>query len=186
MGRRLVPGTADYWALFDGFEHTAFRLETLQDYVADEDEPLRRFLAGEAPPHDPAKDRWVARIRAAQASGKLMQRVHIVTEPLTDYLRYELAWSYAPNVAAGEDIRILPVAAGEWPPGLPTHDYWLFDSRTLLRMEYDADGNYLAAVLVDDSAEIAAACAWRDCALSAATPYTDYMRWHQSELQRAS
>jgi len=35
-----------------------------------------------------------------------------VVEPLTDYLRYELGWSYPPNVKAGEDIRILPAEAG--------------------------------------------------------------------------
>jgi hypothetical protein len=120
VARRLVPGSAGYWELFDNFEHTAYRLETLQYYRADgEAEPLRRFLAGEPQPHDPGKDQWVTRIRAAAAAGKLMQRVHIVTEPLSDYLRYELSWSYAPNVAVGEDIRVIPAAAGTWPAELP-------------------------------------------------------------------
>jgi hypothetical protein len=186
MGRTLVPGGAEYWALFDGFEHTAYRLETLQEYRVDgEAEPLRQFLAGETPPHTPGKERWLGRIRSAVAAGRVMQRVHIVTEPLSDYLRYELGWSYAPNVVAGEDIRIIPVAAGEWPPDLPRHDYWLFDSRTLARMQYD-QGRLMAAELVTDPADIARACAWRDVALDTAVPYTDYTRWHERELQRAS
>lgn len=36
-----------FLALFDSFEHTAFRLETRDAYVEDEEtEPLRAFLAG--------------------------------------------------------------------------------------------------------------------------------------------
>ena len=69
-----------------------------------------------------------------------MQRVHVVVEPLTAYLRYELAWSYTPE--AGEDIRIIPVQTGQWPAGLPGlgGDFWLFDSARLLRMHYDPAG----------------------------------------------
>jgi len=40
--------------------------------------------------------------------GKVFQRVHVVCEPLTDYLRYELGWSYPPNVEAGEEARCCP------------------------------------------------------------------------------
>src|SRR5260370_3848290 len=104
-----------------GFEHTAYRLETLQRYEDDsETVMLRSFLAGEPQPHDHGKEQWTARITAAVASGRRMQRVHVVVEPVSDYLRFELAWSYGPNVAAGEDIGIVPVSSGQWPPDLAT------------------------------------------------------------------
>ena len=49
--RSLVPGGAEYWSLFDGFQHSAFRLETLQFYRADsETDTFRAFRAGEAVP----------------------------------------------------------------------------------------------------------------------------------------
>jgi len=51
----------------------------------------------------------------AVRAGKVFQRVHVVREPLTDYLRYEFGWSYPPYVEAGEDIRILVAQAGSWP-----------------------------------------------------------------------
>ena len=76
-------------------------------------EPYQAFLAGHPQPPTPSKDQWVSMIKAAVKAGKVFQRVHVVREPLTDYLRYELGWSYPPNVEAGEDIRILvaqPVA----------------------------------------------------------------------------
>ena len=183
MGRYLKRGGAEYAALFDGFEHVAFRLETLQHYQdAGEDEPLRRFLAGGERPDDPDRDRWAARVRTAVAAGKIMQRVHVVVEPLTAYLHYELAWSYTPE--AGEDIRIIPVEAGQWPAGLPGSggDFWLFDSARLLQMHYDPAGRLTATELVDDPSRIAQACRWRDAALSAGVPLPDYLR---SQLQRA-
>jgi hypothetical protein len=167
---RIAPGSPDWWRLFDGFRYTAFRLEALCVY-ADEPEPLRCFLAGEPKPPMPGKERWVARVQAACASGKVMSRVHVVAEPLTEYLRYELTWSYPPNVAAGEDIRIAPVSAG-----LPDRDFWLFDSRRLLWLDYDATGRMVSAELDDDPASIAQASHWRDAAMHAGVPLIDYMK----------
>jgi hypothetical protein len=166
----ITPRSAEYWRLFDGFRHTAFRLETLQTYE-DEPEPLRCFLAGEPRPPMPGKERWVARISAARASGKAMSRAHLVREPLTDYMLYELQWSYPPNVEAGEDVWIVPE-----PARLPARDFWLFDSRDLLWLNYDADGRMTGAELEDDPAEVVRANYIRDAALHAGISFTDYAR----------
>ena len=99
----------------------------------------------------------------------------MVTEPLSDYIRFELT-GYAPNVEAGEDVRIIPVHEGEpWPASLPHHDYWLFDSHELYDQHYDADGLWLGTEAVRDPARIVDACRWRDAALHQAAPWTDYV-----------
>jgi hypothetical protein len=67
-------------------------------------------------------------------AGKLFQRVHVVTSPLSDYLKYEFAWGYVFNARAGEDIRILDLAH-QADPGLPAHDSWLFDNTTVCAQE---------------------------------------------------
>ncbi len=110
MGRRITDlDSAEFAALFTSFRHTAYRLETLQQYgVGYEDQSFRTFLAGEPPVTDPARDEWTSMIRAAVTDGKTFQRIHLVTEPLSDYLRYELEWWYRPNTEAGDDVRILP------------------------------------------------------------------------------
>jgi hypothetical protein len=123
-------------------------------------------------------------------SGKVFQRVHVVQEPLTDYLRYELGWSYPPNVEVGEDIRILIAQPGQWPmsargellPGLK--DYWLFDSSDLWVMEYAEDGAFLHIEQVTEPAMIVTAARRRDAALHQAIPYRDYMR--RAQLLAAS
>jgi hypothetical protein len=191
MGRRITDvASAEFDALFAGFKHTAFRLETLQAYdVSYEIEPYRAFLAGRPRPRDAAKNAWTAMLAGAAADGKIVQRVHFVNEPLTDYLRYELEWSYPPNVEAGEDIRILP--AKSVPPGdlsllalNRVSDYWLFDSSDLWTMQYDRDGRFLWIEQVRDPSTIVSRALWRDAALHYAIPYTDYMR--REELLRAS
>ena len=185
MGRRIESVTsAEFDALFTSFEHTAYRLETLQQYdVSYEVEPYRAFMARESRPADQSKNEWAAMIRTAVASGKLFQRVHVVIEPLTDYLRYELEWSYPPNIEAGEDIRILPTRSGEWPK-LPRHDYWLFDSSDLWVMEYADDGTFRWIERIDNPAMIVRHAYWRDTALHQAIPYRDYM--HRAKLPAAS
>lgn len=192
MGRRITDVTsAEFDALFTGFEHTAYRLETLQAYdVSYEEEPYRAFLDGHPQPHDPAKNQWISMIRDSVRAGKILQRVHVVREPLTDYLRYELGWSYPPNVEAGEDIRVLVAQPGIWPMSasgeiLPEiKDYWLFDSSDLWVMEYADDGAFVSIEQVTEPAMIVTAARRRDAALHQAIPYRDYMR--RAELLAAS
>lgn len=169
--RRLENLDGEFTDLFRTFEHTAFRLETLQQYKVEyEEEPLRRFLAGDPMPVDPSKAEWCGLIRDARAQGKRMERVHVVVVPPSDYIRYEMT-SYAPNVKAGEDIRIASVGPGEWISGVPRQDFWLFDSNHLWLMTYDADGRFLYAEFVDDPAEIVRANAARDAAMHAGVPF---------------
>ncbi|WP_052745930.1 DUF6879 family protein [Allosalinactinospora lopnorensis] len=161
--------------LFSGFRFTAFRLETLQTYDAQhESEPFRQFLAlGEAEITEELTG-WGAELQAGIAAGRRYDRVHVVTEPLTDYVRFECAWGYPHNVTAGENIRILPVRDGDWPDGLPHLDFWLFDSHRLLWMNYAEDSSLVSTELVDDPEWVVAANVWRDHAMQRSIPFAEY------------
>ncbi len=178
------PPTANATGFDDHFEQARtniFRLETLQNYGnSGEDPALAAFLAGQPHLLTPAKRAWTALVRDRTAAGCVMQRVHIVTEPITDYLRFELTWGYQPNVEAGEDIRIIPVAVGQqWPPELPRlTDFWLFDLSVLYALRYDQDGAWLATEEVTDPAAIKQACLWREVALQRALPWRSYLDSH--------
>lgn len=161
------------------FRYSAFRLETLQDYDGSgEDEEIAAFLAGRPrPPLDPEHEQWASVLRDHRRSGRVVQRVHVVTEPVSDYARWELTWGYAPSVEAGEDIRIIPVRGGEgWPLDVPQHDFWLFDACELYDMHYDPGGMWLGVEPVTDPARVAAACHWRDAALHHAVAWRRYMQ----------
>ena len=155
----------EFGALFRTFEHTAFRLETRDQYNAPvEDEPLRQFVAGEQP--DMAWfTNWLTSIRTATAQGRRFRRVRVVTRPLTDYSRFGHFCAGYTN-EAGEDIRYLDRAdAG----ALPDYDYWLFDSCKLVRMHFAEDGAFLGGEVVEEPAVIVRHNYWRDAAWHLAT-----------------
>lgn len=113
---------AEAWRdFFDSYKHDAFRLETLPSYgVTSEDAELQGFLATgqlDIPDDDP----WLVRIRRFQVTGRWVGRVHVLRQPLTDYLRYEFA-IYDYTVRASEDVRILDLADQTYAE-LPTFDF---------------------------------------------------------------
>ena len=151
--------------LFETFEHTAFRLEVRDRYNApNEVESLRKFLAGEPEDlNDGGFQNWLDLVRAATAEGRRFSRVRVVSIPMTDYSRHGIAYARHTN-AAGDDIRYLTRDRAR-AIGLPDHDYWLFDSRTLAWMHFDeTDDRFLGAEIIEDSAAIVQHNYWRDAA----------------------
>ncbi len=167
------------------FRHSVFRLETLQAYSdPDETDSLAAFRRGETQrPSDPAEVEWVTMLRAHADAGRLHQRVHVVAEPISDYLAYELCWEYGPHAAAGEDIRIVPVTE-HWPTDVPRGDFTLFDSRLLFGLHYDPSGAQLEAELITDPARVTAACFARDAALCHGVPWSAYITRYPELLRR--
>ncbi|MBW8485551.1 DUF6879 family protein [Actinomadura parmotrematis] len=162
--------------LFADFRYTAYRLEALQVYdVSYEKDEFVRFLGGEDRGVFPGIAGWIEQtVRPAAQAGKRMHRVHVVEEPLSDYVRFECAWSYEHTVPAGEDVRIIAVPQGVWPEGLPRFDYWLFDSCRLVTMHYEDDGAFSYAELVDDPERIVEANRLRDLAVARSVPYREF------------
>ena len=163
---------------FDGlFQHRVFRLETLDWYDApNEREPYARFLAGKQV--DPAwREPWKKLVREVRASGRVMQRVHIVSEPPDDYIRFELLHVYPANVEAGEDVRILgrKRANEEW---LGFYDYWLFDDDLAAILVYDAAGSVTRVELDRNPATLEWFRGERDDMLRLAAPLAKYVAKH--------
>ncbi|MGW3227487.1 DUF6879 family protein [Kitasatospora sp. NPDC001095] len=162
---------------FSAFEREAFRLETLDDYSQSGGvDAYRAFLAGEEQPDDYRNAGWVGTVAAAAKAGKRMYRVHILSRPLTDYLRFELAWGYHRNMAAGEEFFILDTTGRENPlPEAP--DFWLFDDETAVSMAYDENGKYLGAEFLEGS-RAADFKAYRDTAMAHAVPFSEWWAEH--------
>jgi hypothetical protein len=179
MSARVItdPRSPQFRRLFTDVRQSWFRLETLQRYDAtNEREDFAAFLRGE--PLDSAPGPWQAMIREHVAAGRQLVRVHVIEEPLSDYIRYELA-AYVPNVQAGEDVRLIPVPAGTWPADVPRHDYWLFDDERLWLMDYSPSGALDAVRLVDDPIAIEQHRRWRDAAIASSIRLADYHAAHQ-------
>lgn len=159
----------DFSRLFQTFERTAFRLETLAEYDVDaEREEFADFLAGKGLPATCSDNPWV---RSMTDRGKQVGRVHVLSSPLTDYLRYEMA-SYPGNIKAGETIGILDTTY-QAVSGLPDHDFWLFDDAKVYRMHYTDAGQFIGAELLPHD-RLDEYCRYRDIALAHAVPFEEY------------
>ncbi|MER5889538.1 DUF6879 family protein [Streptomyces sp. NPDC001941] len=166
----MTISPADFDGLFETFGREAFRLETLDDYSGSSDPAMiRAFLAGEPRPAD-YNQSWADEVRAHVESGRRVYRVHVLTRPLTDYLRFELGWGYAKNQEAGEEFFVLDVTDGPNPvAGVP--DFWMFDESRVVSMEYGEGGAFTGARERGDAAEWVRA---RDAALGAAVPFGEW------------
>lgn len=131
-------------------------------YDADyENESLRKFLAQEKDDLPWMQD-WLTMIRDATSKGRRFTRVRVVSLPLTDYSRFGV-WCAQFTNGAGEDIRYLTrdrADAGQ----LPNHDYWLFDSRKLVRMHFDDADAFLGGEVIEGASEVVQHNYWRDAA----------------------
>jgi hypothetical protein len=167
---------------FDGlFTHRVYRLETLDYYDApNEREAYTAFRAGDRV--DPAwRDGWKRIVQGIRQSGREMARVHIVSEPASDYVRFTLLHGYPTNVEAGEDVRVLGRTAAR-DAGLPDVDYWLFDDRLAAVLAYDVNGAVQQVRWCsrsEDRGFLEDCCRWRDTALREAVPLARYVATHK-------
>lgn len=149
----------EFGACFDRFSNDVFRLEALQQYTVAEEAPrVEAFARGEPRPERSVRTSdWLARIaRTVTVQGKTWRRLHAVTLPLSRYLRYQLV-GYVESQACGEQVRLLNNTTDPYQlDGI--EDFWLFDADTgkpyAVAMDYDDQGHWLGAELVDDPDQI--------------------------------
>lgn len=130
----MPPSEPRFDELLASARRTATHLEMRDVYaVPDEADDYQRWRETGERDVDPASAYWapwVAMVRAATARGVAMRRVRIISEPVSDYIRYEHAGTVV-NVLAGEEVRWLPrhQAVGLL---LPAVDGWLIDDQLLV------------------------------------------------------
>lgn len=100
-----------------------------------------------------------------------MQRLKVVRRPFTDYTRFLFEWVIAGNVEAGEDYRILDLTGRE--NTLPTQDFWIFDERTVVLLNFTAEG-VLQDREVVDLANADQYFRSRDAAVKESTRFDEY------------
>ena len=161
--------------LLDGCESEAVHLE-LRDSYAIHAEAKRfatfmttgRYTGADAPD----RRQWLDRIRAMTRAGKRVRRVRVVSEPVTDYIRFEWAGTTY-SVQAGEEVRWLPRRLAS-PIALPGNDFWLFDDTTVIFTVFTGGGEVAERQLTTDAATVELCRAAFAAAWSLAIPHSEY------------
>lgn len=141
-----APGFAE---LIGRCEHSAVHLELRDSYA-----PTERFEAWRRG----ARIDWADRaswwhpydqlVADTVARGVLIRRARIVSEPVSEYIRWEHYVTRA-NVTAGEDVRWLPRRTTT-DLALPGNDFWLFDASVLRVHHFSGDGAVAHDEIVTD------------------------------------
>lgn len=143
--------------LLAGCRRSAVKLEMRDSYMVT-DSAYLGWRSGE-PVHKLAERYadWAALVRATVARGAVVRRVRVVSEPVSDYVRFEHALTPAVSLSGGEEIRWL---GRQRTVGLlfPAGDVWVIDDQVVLFLYFSGDGDLVSSDLIDDP-QMATACA---------------------------
>ncbi|WP_043465277.1 DUF6879 family protein [Kitasatospora sp. MBT66] len=152
----MTQSAPDFAELLRGAKRSAVHLEMRDSYsVGDEAEAFEHFKKTGEVDNDPAASfwpTWVPLVEGAISRGVVMRRARIVSEPVTDYIRYEHAITPV-NIAAGEQVRWLPRSRAS-AIALPGNDFWLIDERLVLFHWFTGDGDWAGHAFSGDEAAV--------------------------------
>ncbi|MFF5496321.1 DUF6879 family protein [Streptomyces aquilus] len=155
--------------------HSAIHLEMRDAYQPDDPE----FIAWQNGKRlDPAADRstwwrpFLDVVTEVTARGVVMRRARIVSEPVTDYIKYEYDVTF-PNVAAGELVRWLPRRKAADIP-LPGTDLWMFDNSSVLFTYFSGIGEVVDREWCTEPAVVALVSTAFEAVWERATTHEEY------------
>lgn len=130
---------------FDTFSKSAYRLEVLPQYsIYDTNEffEYEKFIKGESI-EGFANQEWLECITQWKNDGKVIERIRVIPQVLTDYFKYEFLWCYPRNIEHGENIRFVSyenfvsICGGNL-----LNDFWAFDKEKVVLLLYNDKFEY--------------------------------------------
>jgi hypothetical protein len=176
LTRTYAPGEKEpaFAELLGACTTSAVHLE-MHDQHLTSDPAFQAWLAGQPAPQDPAVQyrAFTGTVRDAVRRGVSVRRARIISEPVSDYVRWEHALTGPVNVAAGEQVRWLPRRLAST-LALPGNPYWVFDDRLVRFTVFAGDGEVAGQQYSEDPGVITACLAAFEAVWDLATPHEDY------------
>jgi hypothetical protein len=149
----MTPKVPSFEELLDSARVAALHLEMRDTYaVAEEAEDVALWKSGNWNLEDGRRTLadWLALVRRTVGRGVDVRRARVVSEPVTDYIRYEHALTPL-NLEAGEGVRWLPRrhALGV---ALPANDFWLIDGTVVRFNHFTGQGEATDPEMSEDPA----------------------------------
>lgn len=138
----------DFDRLFRSAARSAVHLETRDDYGGSS--PAFAAWREQRPYDRSGPDAaWHELVGSIIHRGAAVRRARIISEPASDYIRFEYEVTPAANLAAGEQVRWLPRRKAS-DLMLPGNDFWLFDGSTVLFNYFSGNGTAAGTELRDE------------------------------------
>lgn len=134
--------------LFDSFQKTAQRIETLPAYSVPENDIRYHSYNSGTILDNYSSQNWCKSIKNWTEQGKTIERIRVVPKKFNPYLSFEFT-CYEKNILAGE--KISAIYEDDYRKICnKTGDIWIFDSNTFLQMNYDENGTFIGSELIED------------------------------------
>jgi hypothetical protein len=150
---------------------SAVHLE-MRDAYTPSDPLFQAWKAGEPLP-SPLLPDWHDLVREHTARGVVFRRARVVSEPLSDFTRFEYEVTEPLNIAAGEQVRWLPRRQAT-DLALPGNDFWLFDDRLVRVHHFSGVGEIVEDELSQDPALIKLCASAFEAVWERAIDHKDY------------
>lgn len=115
---------------------------------------------------------WLDLVTQSVGRGVEIRRARIVSEPVSDYIRFEHAGTPL-NIEAGEQVRWLPRRQAS-DIALPGNDFWLFDDRAVRFNHFTGDGASAGPEVTNAPAVVKLCSSAFAAVWERAVPHTDY------------
>ncbi|MEU8764896.1 DUF6879 family protein [Streptomyces sp. NPDC048659] len=152
----MTQSVESFGELLKETRHSAVHLEMRDSYAvageADDFEAWKRTGVADTDPASPYWSLWVDLVSEAVGRGVVMRRARVVSEPVSDYIRFEHAGTGV-VVAAGEEVRWLPRRLAS-DIALPGNDFWLFDGRLAQFNVFSGDSRWTHTDFTEDPAVV--------------------------------
>jgi hypothetical protein len=116
---------------------------------------------------------WVSLVSQHTSRGVSFRRARIISEPVTDYIRWEHGVTPACNLAGGEEVRWLPRPQAR-DLALPGCDFWQFDDGLVCWVYQSGDGEKAGYDLSETPAEVQLCSAAFEAVWSRAIDHAEY------------
>ncbi|MEU9102398.1 DUF6879 family protein [Streptomyces sp. NPDC048361] len=172
---KLSASTTSWLDLFRSCRVSAVHLEMRDAYaVKNEVETLAAWRAGNDPSRtDPAYRRdWLDLVEETVSRGVEIRRARIVSEPVSEYIKYEHAGTQL-NIDAGEQVRWLGRhrATGI---ALPANDFWIYDGQLVEFNLFDGHGRKVGQELTEDPDVVRLCVGAFEAVWDRAVPHKEY------------
>ncbi|WP_425555470.1 DUF6879 family protein [Kitasatospora kazusensis] len=115
---------------------------------------------------------WHQLIAETTGRGVDVRRARIVSEPVSEYIRFEYEITYS-NVASGEQVRWLPRRRAT-DLALPGNDFWLIDGTIAMIHHFSGEGDFMDDEATTDPNVVKLCASAFDTVWERAVPHEDY------------
>ncbi len=142
---------------FNNFKKSAKRLEVLQEFSIDngEKEQFENFCEGKEFCEYDELIEWNKLIDENTKRGKIIERIRVVKNPISLYLKFEIENGYITSKKFGQKVNFVSYKNyKKLNKNKINNEFWIIDDKLIFEMIYNEKGEFIASQQVFDKSYI--------------------------------